>query len=222
MTALIFDCDGVLVDSETLSVTELGITLREAGAPVSDGDIYGRMIGRSIDQIVAMVRDETGVDASALIPDYRARLAQRFQTELLPIPGIGDAIRAMGDLPRAVASSSRPARIQQMLVLTGLRDLFGDHVYSATQVQHGKPAPDLFLMAADRLGVAPTDCIVIEDSPAGLRAAKAAGMRSIGFLGGSHARAAHLAQRLPELAPDLIVADAGELPQAVARLSAQG
>lgn len=219
MTALIFDCDGVLVDSETLSVSELGNTLREAGAAIADADIYDRMIGRSINQIVTMVAAETGIDATALIPSYRDRLALRFEAELRPIPGITAAIRALDAMPRAVASSSFPARIEQALRLTGLRDLFGGHVYSASQVANGKPAPDLFLMAADRLGVAPADCIVIEDSEAGIRAARAAGMRCIGFVGGSHADAAGLAAKLPGLGPDVVIAHAAALPETVRRLT---
>ncbi|MDO5620264.1 MAG: HAD family hydrolase [Paracoccus sp. (in: a-proteobacteria)] len=214
MTALIFDCDGVLVDSEPLSVAELGLTLRQAGAPVADAEIFDRMIGRSIASIVALVQAEHGVDASPLLPDYRARLKARFDAELRPVPGIAQALTGL-DMPRAVASSSTPERLQHCLTLTGLYDCFAPHIYSATMVQNGKPAPDLFLLAAERLGAAPADCIVVEDSLAGVTAAKAAGMRVIGFTGGSHAQAARLPERLPALHPDAIIADMGDLAQAV-------
>lgn len=210
--ALIFDCDGVLVDSEPLSVAELGASLREAGAPVTDDQIFQRMIGRSVASIVDMVRQEHGVDATPLLPAYRQRLAARFEQELRPIPGIADALRQVQEMPMAVASSSTPPRIEQSLRLTGLAGFFGAHVYSATQVQNGKPAPDLFLMAAAQLAVSPENCIVVEDSEAGVRAAKAAGMRCIGFLGGSHAQAAGLAQKLPQLGADAIANRADELP----------
>ncbi|WP_134724246.1 HAD family hydrolase [Paracoccus luteus] len=218
--ALIFDCDGVLIDSEPLSVAELGLALRAAGAPVSDADIYDRMIGRSVAEITALVHGEHGIDATPLLPGYRARLAERFAAELRPIPGIAAALAALSGLPRAVASSSTPARLDQTLRLTGLWDAFAPHIHSATEVARGKPAPDLFLHVAARLGVRPADCIVIEDSIAGIRAAQAAGMRCIAFTGGSHAAAARLAERLPALDPEAVIAQAVELPDIVARLAA--
>ncbi|MDO5631240.1 MAG: HAD family hydrolase [Paracoccus sp. (in: a-proteobacteria)] len=220
MTALIFDCDGVLVDSEPLSVAELGLTLRDAGAAITDQQIFDRMIGRPIAEIVAIVAAETGADATPLLPDYRDRLRARFDAELQPIPGIRDAIRAMPPGPRAVASSSTLPRLDHCLRLTGLHDLFAPHIFSATQVARGKPAPDLFLFAAAQLNTQPADCIVIEDSIAGVTAAKAAGMRVIGFLGGGHARAAHLADRLPALHPDAIIASAAELPETLRAMMA--
>ncbi len=218
MSAIIFDCDGVLVDSEPLSVAELGRSLRQAGAAITDADIYARMIGRPVAEIVAIVAKEEGVDATPLLPDYRARLRARFDTDLRPIPGIGAALAAMPDLPRAVASSSTPARLEHTLRLTGLWDAFAPHVYSATQVERGKPAPDLFLFAARQLGVPPADCIVVEDSPAGIAAAQAAGMRVVAFTGGGHAEAARLAERLPALNPDAVIARAADLPDTLARL----
>lgn len=218
MSALIFDCDGVLIDSEPLSVAELGRTLRQAGARITDADIYDRMIGRPVAEIVAMVDDEEGVDATPLLPAYRARLRTRFEDDLRAIPGIHAALAALPDGPRAVASSSTTARLEHSLRLTGLWDAFAPHVYSATQVARGKPAPDLFLYAADRLGVRAADCIVIEDSPAGIAAARAAGMRVVAFTGGGHAQAAHLARRLPALAPDAVIARAADLPDTLARL----
>lgn len=218
MNALIFDCDGVLIDSEPLSVAELGRTLRDAGAPITDAEIFDRMIGRPVAEIVAIVAAEHGTDATILLPDYRARLEDRFRTELRPIPGIKAALDALPAVPRAVASSSTPARLEQTLQLTGLWNCFAPHIYSATQVARGKPAPDLFLFAADRLGVAPANCIVIEDSVAGVQAAQAAGMRVIGLTAGSHAADARLTQRLTALHPDAVVADSADLPLAVQAL----
>ncbi|MBC9247303.1 HAD family hydrolase [Paracoccus sp. 11-3] len=213
--ALIFDCDGVLVDSEPLSIAELGDTLRAAGAVITNDEMFARMIGRSVASIVDIVRQEQGVDATPLLPDYRRRLAQRFQQELYPIPGIAHALLELQSLPKAVASSSTPARIAQSLELTGLAGFFGTRVYSAVQVQNGKPAPDLFLLAARELAVPPENCIVIEDSGAGVRAAKAAGMYCIGLLGGSHAQASGLAQKLPQSGADAIAQRADQLPALV-------
>lgn len=218
MTALIFDCDGVLVDSEPLSVAELGALLRGAGVPVEDADIFDRMIGRPLSEILGIYQGEHGIDVTSQLDAYRASLAARFRAELQPIRGIARALDLMDHMPRACASSSTLPRLELTLKLTGLWDRFAPHIYSATQVARGKPAPDLFLFAAERLGVAPADCIVIEDSAAGVRAAKAAGMRVIGLTAGSHAVQARLAERLPALHPDAIVADAAELPATITRL----
>lgn len=212
MTALLFDCDGVLVDSETLSVTELGRSLRDSGADISDAEIFARMIGRPISEIVAIVSAEQGIDATSHLPEYRARLQARFDAELAAVPGMVQAVRDLPPVPKAVASSSTLSRLDHSLKLCGLWQDFAPHIYSATQVARGKPAPDLFLFAASRLGVAAADCIVIEDSPAGIQAARAAGMRVVGFLGGNHAEASNLAERVTALAPDRIIATAAELP----------
>jgi HAD superfamily hydrolase (TIGR01509 family) len=216
--ALIFDCDGVLVDSELLSVRELGRTLRKAGVAITDQQIFERMIGRSQASIIEMMRDEQKVDVSTFLAGHHARLRQSFTTGLRPVPGIAAAIRAMDDLPRIVASSSEPSRIVHSLQVTGLAELFGDRICSSVEVAHGKPAPDLFLLAAKRLGVDPADCIVIEDSEVGVIAAKAAGMRVIGFLAGRHASLAGLERKLTRLGPDAIARSASELPVIVTGL----
>ncbi|MFV0411233.1 MAG: HAD family hydrolase [Paracoccus sp. (in: a-proteobacteria)] len=220
MTAFLFDCDGVLIDSETLSVTELGRSLREAGADIGDPEIFTRMIGRPISEIVDLIAAEQGVDATPYLPAFRSRLQARFETELRAMPGMVQAIRALPPGPQAVASSSTLPRLEHTLRLTGLWDMFSPHVYSAAQVERGKPAPDLFLYTAGQLGVSPDDCIVIEDSPAGVQAAHAAGMRVIGFLGGSHAEMSRLKDRMEALKPDAVIADASELPETLRRMMA--
>lgn len=213
---LIFDCDGVLVDSEPLAVAELETLLHRLGVPIDGARIYDEFLGRSIGNIVAAARDH-GVEMAPALPEFSQALAGRFRRDLRPVAGMPEALARIGG-PRAVASSSAPDRLQLSLALTGLAPYFGAHVYSATQVEHGKPAPDLFLLAADRLGIAPGDCVVIEDSPAGLRAARAAGMRAIGFLGGSHAGAAHLAEKLAAEHPDALIDHAADLPNTLAGL----
>lgn len=213
---LIFDCDGVLVDSEPLAARELQALFASLGARIAPQRIYDEFLGRSVQTIVdAAARD--GLDVRPALPGFAVALAARFRRDLHPVPGMAEAIALLPG-PRAVASSSAPERLALSLRLTGLAPLFGSHVYSATQVAQGKPAPDLFLLAAARLGVAPRDCVVIEDSPAGIIAARAAGMRAVGFLGGSHAGPAGLAQRLAAMRPDALIAHAGELPDTLARL----
>lgn len=222
MTAFLFDCDGVLVDSEPLSVTELGRALRESGADIQDSEIFNRMIGRPISEIVAIVAEEQGFDATPHLPEYRARLRSRFEAELSAVPGMVDAVRSLPPGPKAVASSSTLARLEHTLKLCDLWQDFTPHIFSATQVARGKPEPDLFLFAAEQIGVPVAECIVIEDSPAGIRAAQAAGMRVVAFLGGSHAEASSLSERIKPLAPDAVIAAAAELPDTLRQMMSGG
>lgn len=215
--ALIFDCDGVLVDSEVLSMAELMRLIQNRDLPIAEAEAYDLFLGTSTSHEIAYLRDRFGIDITEDLSAFRDRLADRFRVDLLPIPGIETALNRLTG-PRAVASSSNPERLRLSLGLTGLWDHFAPHVYSATMVEHGKPAPDLFLLAAERLGVSPGDCVVIEDSPAGIRAARAAGMRVVGFLGGSHARPARLAEKLAALEPDALVEHADDLPLTLSRM----
>ncbi|MBU2958321.1 HAD family hydrolase [Paracoccus sp. 1_MG-2023] len=215
--AVIFDCDGVLVDSEPLAVEEIVTMMERLGLPIDASRIYDSFLGQSFQKILDAAFEEHGVDLTPHVARFQDDLACRFRRDLQPVPGIADAIGGL-NLPIAVASSSAPDRLRLSLSVTGLKPLFGDHVYSAVQVRNGKPAPDLFLMAAQRLGVAPGDCTVLEDSPAGVRAAHAAGMRVIGFLGGSHAAPARLATRLADEKPHAMIESAAELPDTLARL----
>ena len=139
------------------------------------------------------------------------RLLSRFEQELLPIPGIQTLVGKL-DVCFCVASSSRTERLRRSLELTGLMPLFGDHVFSADSVKRGKPAPDLFLYAAERMGVAPARCLVIEDSVPGILAAKAAGMEAIGFTGGSHLRTPRSRTELLQVS-DKVAASVSELEQ---------
>lgn len=186
--------------------------------PIDKSQAYDLFLGTSASHEVDCLRDRFGVDIGADLLLYRDRLAQQFEIDLDPIPGIADVLASLTG-PRAVASSSTPDRLRLSLGVTGLWDSFAPHVYSATMVRNGKPAPDLFLFAANRLGVAPADCIVIEDSPAGIRAARAAGMRVVGFLGGSHARPARLHQKLAALKPDALVEHADDLADTLSRMA---
>lgn len=182
---LIFDCDGVLVDSEPLACQVDADVLNALGLPYTADDIARQFVGKSMRDMIARIEADHGC---ALPPDFAEQvnkaLFARFETDLKPIPGVREAILSL-PYPRCVASSSVPERIALSLRVTDLADLF-DHIFSATQVARGKPAPDLFLFAAEQMGAKPEDCAVIEDSPAGVQAAIAAGMRVIGFTGGSH------------------------------------
>src|SRR5690606_31138399 len=134
-----------------------------------------------------------------------------YRRELRPAPFIAETLDRL-TVPFCVASSSGPERIRVSLEVTGLLPRFADRIFSAAMVPRGKPAPDLFLHAARELGVPPEQCLVIEDSPAGVRAAQAAGMRVFAYLGGSHVEAAGLAAELAALAPDARLDDMRSLP----------
>jgi len=209
---VIFDCDGVLVDSEPLSIRVLIETMRDLGLTLTEADCYQRFLGRSLSSLKTTLRDSyhrTITDQQ--LAAMRERLYEVYRAELKPIDGIFPVLAALG-LPCCVASSSLPDRIRISLELTGLAHHFGSHVFSATMVDHGKPAPDLFLYAAAQMGAAPERCIVIEDSPAGIEAAHRAGMRAFAFVGGSHAAPAGLRATIASLRPEAIFDRMDELP----------
>jgi HAD superfamily hydrolase (TIGR01509 family) len=183
---VIFDCDGVLIDSEMVSGIVFISELKRYDIHLPERVFFERMIGRSFDQAIATIREEVG---KAPPPEFkeelRTALLARFERELQPIKGI-TMLLAKLKTKICVATSSDPVRAARSLAITGLADYFGPNVFSATMVQKGKPAPDLFLHAAHSLETAPKHCIVIEDSAFGLMAAKSAGMTAWHFSGGSH------------------------------------
>jgi HAD superfamily hydrolase (TIGR01509 family) len=180
---VIFDCDGVLVDSEGLA-SELEVELfAEIGMPMTATEIAERFLGRSPAFVNAAIAEHLGGSLPAGWERYWEGRYQAALTERLrPIPGVAEALERI-TLPVCVASSSGPQSIAFKLSLCGLADRFGDRIFSATQVRHGKPAPDLFLLAADRLNADPARCAVIEDSPVGVQAGRAAGMRTFAYAG---------------------------------------
>jgi HAD superfamily hydrolase (TIGR01509 family) len=217
MTLLIYDCDGVLVDSEPLANAVLADLLTALGHPIGADEAMRIFGGRSVPDVLRRAEAMLGRP----IPDglgeaAAARLLDRLRTELKPIAGVAAVVGSLS-YRRCVASSSPPERIALSLEVTGLAPLFGPHVYSAAQVAKGKPAPDLFLFAAARMGEIPARSIVIEDTTLGVTAARAAGMAAIGFAGGSHA-VEHLADRLKTAGADTVVGAMTELPTAIEHL----
>ncbi|HET8997113.1 MAG TPA: HAD-IA family hydrolase [Acetobacteraceae bacterium] len=212
---VIFDCDGVLVDSEVLACRIDAACLAEFGIPVTAEQVMDRYVGVSLAGMLADLEARFGRRLPAELADtLRRRTLAAFDAELTAIAGV-DAVLASLALPRCVASSSEPARIRHSLTLTGLLQHFEPHVFSATQVANGKPAPDLFLFAAAAMGAGPESCRVIEDSLAGVQAARAAGMTVLGFTGGGHCRPGH-AERLRAAGADAVFADMRELPALLA------
>ncbi|MDJ0934295.1 MAG: HAD-IA family hydrolase [Kiloniellales bacterium] len=188
---VIFDCDGVLIDSEVL-VCRVGAEVFTAhGFPITAEEIARRFIGRSAAHMFGEIEKDTGrVLPETLRDDLKARVNAALAGEVAAMPGLVPLLDRL-EVPACVASSSDPERLRAALGAAGLYDRFHPHVYSAVQVPRGKPAPDLFLHAAARLGVDPGACLVIEDSLAGVAAALAAGMAVIGFTGGGHCGPGH-------------------------------
>ncbi len=208
---VVFDCDGVLVDSEVLVVDVEARMLTEAGFPITADEIAERFVGLSYDSMMAELARHHGRP----VPDGLSERIQqaaldRFPDHLRPVSGMPELL-AGSDRPRCVASSSNLDRIALSLRLTGLDVHFTtDRVFSAQMVERGKPAPDLFLLAAETLGVDPSACLVVEDSAAGVTAARAAGMDVVGLVAGGHARPG-LADRLAAAGARAVVATVGDL-----------
>lgn len=210
-TLAIFDCDGILVDSELLSNRLLSEALAAEGFDVSPDACRERFTGIALREAIAEIEAETGRRLPEGFEERtRAHDIEVFSRELRPVAGIAQALARI-DLPKCVASSGAPEKIRHSLVVTGLLDFFDPHLYSAHQVARGKPAPDLFLFAAEQMGAAPSASVVIEDSEAGIAAARAAGMRVLGFAGASHAGPGY-AERLAKAGADVVFDDMAELP----------
>ncbi len=184
---VIFDCDGVLVDTERLTVDVEARLLTELGWPHTTEEVVARFMGRSSAAQLAELEKRLGPELAREF-DLRstAEVHEAFERELQAVAGIEellDHLHARG-VASCVASSGTHDRMRRTLGLTGLYDRFAGRIFSATEVAHGKPAPDLFLHAAAAMGVPPARCAVVEDSVYGVQAAVAAGMRAYGFGGG--------------------------------------
>lgn len=183
---VIFDCDGVLVDSELISCRVHAETLTRYGYPITPDQVAARFLGRSGREARREIEAEIGRRfADDIEANLLDALLRAFAETLQPIPFVTDALDTLGR-PFCVASSGTLDRIGVALTHAGLHARFAPHLFSAQQVAHGKPAPDLFLFAAAQMGAAPECCVVIEDSVPGVLGAKAAGMTVLGFHGGSH------------------------------------
>lgn len=208
---VIFDNDGVLVDSERLANTALAEILTDAGVPTTLDEAVQRYMGGTLAGVRAKVEPDLG---RPLPTDFEHRyhemLFARFAAGLEPVPGVPavlDMLDATGR-PYCVASSGTHERIRLALKTVGLLDRFPEErIFSAEDVAHGKPAPDLFLHVAAALGVAPDSCVVVEDSPAGVEAARAAGMAVVGYA--AMTPSARLA------AADQVISSMAELPAAL-------
>jgi beta-phosphoglucomutase-like phosphatase (HAD superfamily) len=214
---VIFDCNGVLVDSEPIAAEVLADAFERIGIAVTAEVILRRFRGRRPADVFAAVAAATNI---RIPPDFPGEVAtgtlRRLRAELRPVTHSAHALTWIRG-PKAVASSSSPERIRLSLEITGLIRFFEDRLYSAASMRLGKPAPDLFLQAAARSGVDPSQCIVVEDSAPGIAAAVAAGMTPVGFVGGSDTPG-RLAAELSARGARTVVADMRVLKGAITDL----
>ncbi|WP_217473918.1 HAD family hydrolase [Stutzerimonas stutzeri] len=214
---LISDCDGVIVDSEIISHRVLFEALSlHIPADRLDEALEGTF-GLTVPSIIDLIEKRFDLQMPATFDaDLRRQSEQVVAEEVQAIPGVRDALLAI-DLPLAVASNSRLHNVEASLRRAGLTERVAGHIFCAEMVPSPKPAPDVYLLAAERMGVLPGHCLVVEDSPTGVLAARTAGMRVIGFTGASHIPAGH-DQALRELGVTAVVHDMRDLPATVARL----
>jgi HAD superfamily hydrolase (TIGR01509 family) len=215
---IIFDCDGVLVDSEVISCRAHAETLARHGYAVTSDQVLDRFLGVSDRDARRIIETELG---RSLPEDFETQVKQAtlrfYADDLRAIPHVNEVIAAIG-LPKCVASSGTPEKIRHGLDCAGLYDLFAPNIFSALQVKHGKPAPDLFLFASAQMQAAPTRCLVIEDSVPGVTGARAAGMTVFGFHGGSHCRPGH-AEMLRAAGAAVTFGDMRQLPGLMGRVA---
>lgn len=205
----IFDCDGVLIDSEVIFASVDAAALARLGHEMTPAEISRRFSGLPHRDMWAILAAEFGF----ALPDghleaIRDECHRRFDSELAAVPGAADAVAHVrrAGIGVCVASSTRLESLRRNLERVDLLAQVDPHVFSVSQVRRGKPAPDVFLYAASQAGADPADCLVIEDSVAGVTAARRAGMRALGFTGASHADDG-LGDRLAEAGASAICAD---------------
>ena len=181
---VIFDCDGVLIDSERLAIKIDVEVMHELGWPLTEAEVIERFVGRSNRETRAAIEAHLGRTLPTDWGEQLERLYRRvFAAQLTPVRGVPEALDRI-TLPSCIASSGTHEHLRFTLGLTGLYERFAGRIFSAEDVAAGKPAPDLFLHAAERIGFAPAACVVVEDSRSGVQAARAAGMRVLAFAGG--------------------------------------
>lgn len=213
-SGILWDCDGVLIDSEWIACGLAAEMLSEAGYPISTEEFVLRFCGQGKKHIYQTIQNESGTDFLPLLENANKHTRQRqaFKDKLELIEGIVDVLDNV-TVPMAIASGSGMDRLEYTLQLTDLYDRFAGRIYNSDMVEKGKPHPDVFLFAANEIKVAPEHCLVIEDSHNGVRAGKAAGMTVFGFTGGTHIldKKRH-EQELRDLGADLVFHAMHELP----------
>ncbi|NLS02652.1 HAD family hydrolase [Rhizobium sp. P32RR-XVIII] len=217
---IIFDCDGVLVDSEIIAAEVESKLLTDAGYPIGVEEMAERFAGMTWKNILLQVEREASIPLSASLLDKSEKLLDlRLERDVQAIPGVEFAVSRL-NLKRCVCSNSSTQRLDMMLGKVGLKKLFEPNIFSAKDLgpDRVKPKPDIFLHGAQKMGVSPSRTVVVEDSVHGIHAARAAGMRVIGFTGASHTYPSH-ADLLTDAGAETVVSRMTDLPGVVAALS---
>ena len=217
---IIFDCDGVLVDSEIIASQVQAELVSEAGFPISVEEMNERFAGLTWRDTLLTIEKEASIPLSAsLIDRVDTILDKRLAADVKIIDGVKSVLLQL-TLPHCICSNSTSARLATMLGRVGVKDHFGKHIYSARDLgpDRVKPKPDIFLHGAAQFGVDPARVLVIEDSVHGVHGARAAGMRVVGFTGGSHTYASH-ADRLTEAGAETVISRLAVLPGVIAALA---
>ncbi|WP_407290853.1 HAD family hydrolase [Stutzerimonas zhaodongensis] len=216
---LISDCDGVIVDSEIISHRVLFEALSLHVPAERLHEALEGTFGLTVPSIIDLIEKRFGLTLPASFDsDLRQQSEKVVAEEVQAIPGVREALMSI-DLPLAVASNSRRHNVESSLRRAGLTERVAGNIFCAEMVRSPKPAPDVYLLAAERMGVAPGRCLVVEDSPTGVLAARTAGMQVIGFTGASHIPAGH-GQALREMGVSAVINDMRDLPATVASLVA--
>ena len=217
---ILFDCDGVLVDSEIIAAKVESALLTEAGYPVSVEEMCERFAGLTWRDILFTVEKEADIPLSASLLDKPEKLLDaKLGREVKIVEGVKFALSRLTQ-PRAICSNSSAHRLDLMLGKVGLREYFAPHIFSAKDLgpDRGKPKPDVYLHGLKEMGGKPERTLVVEDSVHGIHAARAAGLRVIGFTGGAHTYSTH-ADKLTDAGAETVIARMADLPATVAAMS---
>jgi HAD superfamily hydrolase (TIGR01509 family) len=216
---VIFDCDGVLIDSEKISMAVDMALLAQNGIHLTEAEMYLRFVGPTFEDMVAELEREY---KTTLPPDLSARkdgmMLELYRRDLKPVPGVIPMLRKLA-LPKSIGTNGPRDRALEALRITGLAPFFGDRLTTYEDVKNPKPAPDVYQLAAQRAGLTPAHCLVVEDSVTGATAALAAGCKVIGFTGVAHEPLAK-ARELKELGVSHVIHDMGELLDAISPIAA--
>ena len=208
MHLIIFDCDGVLIDSETISAQGYCNVYARYGQTIEPKDFYPFIGMKQLDIIKTLRGKEGGTIPLSADDELSEEVLRLLKESVKATPNIVPFLQNLAK-PYCVASSSAMPRIRLSLTTAGLINFFEPHLFSSSMVKHGKPAPDLFLLAAEKMGASPSECLVFEDSIAGITAAVAAKMTAIGYIGAGHMPQGH-EQRLIEAGATKVIADWSE------------
>jgi HAD superfamily hydrolase (TIGR01509 family) len=213
--AIIYDFDGVLADSEVLSNSVIADIVTELGVPTSLDGAYHTYMGKRLNEVIETIERVIGRKLPPdFADDYQRRTFEVFRARLKPIDGAREFVSSWRDVLNCIASSSSPERLALSLDVLDMTALFEGRVFSASNVARGKPHPDIFLHAAEQLGVSPAECIVVEDSIGGVTAARAAGSTAIGLTAASHIKPGFDA-KLREAGADQVASSFAELDHVI-------